>query len=110
MHFDLITVLDNGKIPKKRIIQSTEVRKDFRVKMADPDTKQDSKGNTKIKQNSTNYHKKLIPCVIKGSNSSAPCIAPVVCNVDMSIVFTQWVMVDATIRKYVNGDFYDTIY
>jgi hypothetical protein len=33
-----------------------------------------------------------------------------VCNVDMSIVFTQWVMVDATIRKYVNGDFYDTIY
>ena len=46
----------------------------------------------------------------KGSNSSAPCIAPVVCNADMSIVFTQWVMVDATIRIYVNDDVYDTIY
>lgn len=59
MHFDLITVLDNGKIPQKRMIQSTEVRKDSRVKMADPDTKQENKGNTKIKQNSTNYHKKM---------------------------------------------------
>jgi hypothetical protein len=68
MHFDLTTVLDNGKIPKKRIIGSTEVRKDFRVKMADPDTKQDNKGNTKIKQNSTNYHKKLI---IKASFSAS---------------------------------------
>lgn len=59
MHFDLITVLDNDKIPQKRMIQSTEVRKDSRVKMADPDTKQENKGNTKIKQNSTNYHKKM---------------------------------------------------
>lgn len=67
MHFDLTTVLDNGKIPKKkRIIQSTEVRKDFRVNMADPDTKQDNKGNTKIKQNSTNYHKKINTMCYKG--------------------------------------------
>jgi hypothetical protein len=59
MHFDLTTVLDNGKIPKKRIIQSTEVRKDFRLKMADPDTKQDNKGNTSPYMYSCAYCKEM---------------------------------------------------